>query len=235
MLLSCPQCHKTLNVPDAAIGKKVRCPGCKQAVPVPAGGAASQSPAPAKAPPGRPTPAAGPPAAPAATRPRPDASRPKSGEGPSPPKEDGDAAQATMRCPMCQAAAVVALPANQFSRRPGYSCAECGAIMRREGTGGTLVFIMILGAAFILLGLTLTALALGSDRFRSQMIGGAAGIADLGFAVAGWSFKQWRLPEPLDAPHRPSRLGLWIGILLAALLIIGGGAFFFMYFLHEML
>jgi hypothetical protein len=32
----CPECDKSLKVPDAQAGKKVRCPGCKGVIPVPA-------------------------------------------------------------------------------------------------------------------------------------------------------------------------------------------------------
>ena len=36
MILTCPNCRKTLKVPDNAAGKKVRCPGCLEILPVPA-------------------------------------------------------------------------------------------------------------------------------------------------------------------------------------------------------
>src|SRR5439155_4482337 len=35
--LSCPTCDKTLKVKDELAGRKVKCPGCGEAVPVPAG------------------------------------------------------------------------------------------------------------------------------------------------------------------------------------------------------
>ena len=35
--LSCPSCDKTLKVKDELAGRKVKCPGCGEAVPVPAG------------------------------------------------------------------------------------------------------------------------------------------------------------------------------------------------------
>lgn len=38
MMTACPSCSKQLNVPETAVGKKVRCPGCQQVFEVGAGG-----------------------------------------------------------------------------------------------------------------------------------------------------------------------------------------------------
>ena len=35
ILVTCPSCKKQMKVPDTAAGKKIRCPGCQGAVPVP--------------------------------------------------------------------------------------------------------------------------------------------------------------------------------------------------------
>ena len=45
MILTCPNCRKTLKAPDSAAGKKIRCPGCLEIIPIPAvdGGTASTS------------------------------------------------------------------------------------------------------------------------------------------------------------------------------------------------
>ena len=37
ILITCPGCGKQMKVPETTAGKKIRCPGCKGAVPVPAG------------------------------------------------------------------------------------------------------------------------------------------------------------------------------------------------------
>jgi phage FluMu protein Com len=62
--IACSKCQKTLMVPDAAVGKKVRCPACKEIVAVPA---PPQEAAPdaVTATPAPPTPAKSKPAAPA--------------------------------------------------------------------------------------------------------------------------------------------------------------------------
>jgi len=54
MILTCPNCRKSLKAPDSAAGKKVRCPACLEIIPVPAavvvgGGAGASTPV------GRPT------------------------------------------------------------------------------------------------------------------------------------------------------------------------------------
>ncbi len=35
MILTCPNCRKTLKAPDSAAGKRIRCPGCLEVMPVP--------------------------------------------------------------------------------------------------------------------------------------------------------------------------------------------------------
>lgn len=44
MQLACPQCKKALRAPDAAAGKKLRCPSCSHAIVVPANGAQTPEP-----------------------------------------------------------------------------------------------------------------------------------------------------------------------------------------------
>ena len=43
MRFSCPHCRRTLNVKDELAGRKVRCPGCKNVLQVPAAAAAKPS------------------------------------------------------------------------------------------------------------------------------------------------------------------------------------------------
>src|SRR3954469_12424255 len=64
ILVKCGGCQAKMNAPDAAAGKKVKCPKCGGVVPVP-GGAAVPAPAQAaaKAPPKPAAPAPAPPAA----------------------------------------------------------------------------------------------------------------------------------------------------------------------------
>lgn len=42
MLIRCPQCGKTLKVPDSAAGKRAKCPGCSTLVPIPAADASAE-------------------------------------------------------------------------------------------------------------------------------------------------------------------------------------------------
>src|SRR4051812_39147011 len=212
MLVACPGCNKKLNVPESASGKKVRCPGCKAVVAVPDRTAA---------------------AAPSPPR---EAVRAGAAKAEAPSAEAVAAAPASaMRCPACQTAALRELPPNAFSRHPGYVCSGCNAIMRPPGSTGTYVFVIILGGFIVLLGVVQCVIAFDAEVFRKRLVFGAVSLAGLGAAVVGWAVMQLRLPTPLDAPARPSRLGLWIVILLLGLLVVGGGMFFFMYLLHEMM
>src|SRR5262245_8285228 len=128
MLVTCPECHKRLNVPESAQGKKVRCPGCKNVVAVPA-----TQPA-------------------AAPAPQEGAKRAEAKKARPAPKDVAAAPPASpMRCASCKAAAVEALPPNAFSRHPGYVCTECGALMRPPGSFGINVAIIALGVFILLL------------------------------------------------------------------------------------
>jgi hypothetical protein len=200
-----------MNVPDHLSGKKVRCPGCKEVT-------IAASPEVAVAPP--PLPGA---ARPAGARHR----AASAGAAPASPPS-------AMRCAACKAAAVQALPPNQFSRRPGYVCKACGAVMRPPGSGGLYVFLSLVGILMIPLGLFLAVFSFQVQTSRNRLLGFGVALAALGAAVASWCAMQLRLPIPLDAPVRPSRLGLWIGLFLLGLLLVGVALFGFMYFLHEM-
>jgi hypothetical protein len=208
MLVLCPGCRKKLNVPENLAGKKLRCPGCKTVVPAPAASAAV-TPSP-----------------------------PREGPRQSPARPDEAAAskpRSTMRCAACEEAALEALPANQFSRRPGYVCTECGTTMRQPGSTGALVLVTVLGGFVILMGLALAFFVVTADSFRARSLTGAIALAGLGFSVGVWAVNQLRLPTPLDAPPRPSRLGFWVAMILLAVLVVGGGLFFFAYYVHEMM
>lgn len=60
--ISCTKCQKPLSVPDAAVGKKIRCPNCKEIIPISAppqpSGADAVTATPAPAPPSTRKPAA---------------------------------------------------------------------------------------------------------------------------------------------------------------------------------
>src|SRR5262249_2522120 len=149
-VVTCPECTKKLNVPDTAVGKKAKCPGCNAVF---AGSAPAPAPAAAPLPlPPEPKKAA-PPARP------PDLKKGKQPPEPEPLPLDADEgdepaedAAPGLRCPKCEAEAVRVLPPNQFSRRPGYVCAECGAVMRRAGTAGNYYAAIGVGVVISLLG-----------------------------------------------------------------------------------
>jgi hypothetical protein len=239
-VVACPECAKKLNVPESAAGKKVRCPGCQKVFPVPGASAAVASPPP-------PVPKPAPKPAPQrddAPTPMPAAPKFKKRAEPEPeplPEDDerddkpARGAVAGLRCPKCDAEAVQALPPNQFSRRPGYVCTECDTVMRRAGTKGNFVAAMGLGIFIVLLGVAMAVLSFDTPRRQMQMLGGSAGLAVLGATVAGWAFKQSRLPEPVGAKAPPSRAGFWILVFVIGLLILGGIVFGLMYVMQEMM
>jgi LSD1 subclass zinc finger protein len=223
MLVVCPSCQKKLNVPDNAAGKKVRCPVCKNVVPVTA---PTDAVAEAPVAPQRPAPAAPAKARREAVR----AGAPK----PPPPDEDADSNGADIRCAACEAATVEELPTNKMSRHPGYTCTSCGAVMRPPGSSGTYIFVIVLGGLIVVLGAGLAVAVFTAPEFRARSLTGAVGVAGMGIAAAVWAVTQLRLPIPLNAPTRPSRLGLWIGIAVAAILVIGAAWFGFEWFLQQM-
>jgi hypothetical protein len=139
-----------------------------------------------------------------------------------------------MRCAACKAAALQKLPPNQFSRNPGYVCTQCNAVMRPPGSTGLNIFVVVLGVFGILLGIFLCIVVFDATTNRNRLISGAVAAAAIGVAVAGWGVRQLRLPMPLDAPPRPSRLGFYLVIFLLAALVLGGALFGFAYLLHEM-
>jgi hypothetical protein len=245
-VVACPECGKKLNVPESAAGKKVRCPGCQKVFPVP--GAPAANPTSAPTPPPRPAAVATPTPAPRPALPRDDSPTPMpprfrkpAKPEPEPDEDDREAdkpardAIAGLRCPKCDSEAVRALPPNQFSRRPGYVCGECETLMRRAGTKGNFVAAMMLGVFIILLGIGMAVAVFAAEKFQAKLLGGAGALAVLGAAVAGWAFKQSRLPEPVGAKAPPSRIGFWILVFVIGLLILGGIVFGLMYVMHEML
>jgi hypothetical protein len=210
MAVNCPECNKRLNVPPSALGKKVRCPACKKVVVLSEPDPAAPGPAREKAP-----------ARPGESRTRANAI-------------EADAPDQPMRCARCKAAALEVLPRNLYSRRPGYVCTECGAKMRPPGSTGAYIGAMILGAFTVVLGLSGVVIAAFSNTDGFQNEGGLMTMV-LGLAVISWCYYQLRLPVPLDAPPRQSRLWLWVVVILLVLLILGGAVFGFMYYLQEML
>jgi predicted Zn finger-like uncharacterized protein len=205
MQITCPECEKKLKVADDLAGKKVRCPGCKTAIPV---------------------------------GPIQDAIKPerKPARSAPPRVQDDDSA---MRCAKCDAAAVETLSPNWYSRNPGFVCTDCGTMMRPPGSTGFYIFAALLGAFIILVGIGLLTTSFTSNALYLRAITGGAFAMVLGGSVAGWALKQMRLPIPINAPPVPSRVGLWIGVLIFVffgLPCIGGALFVgFMYYIKEMM
>jgi hypothetical protein len=149
------------------------------------------------------------------------------------------AAAPGMRCAACQAEALRALPANPFSRHPGYVCAACGATMRPPGSTVPYVAAIVVGGLAVLLGVALGAVVLLGARHPRGLMVGPIGLVSLGVAAATWAFRQLRLPVPLDAPAGTSRTLLWILLVLAGLalpfLVVGCLLLAVLYYLQEML
>ncbi len=213
MQITCPGCHKKLKISENLTRKTVRCPGCKTVLTLPdRGGLAAAEPEPAA-----------------------DVSAPAA------PPDAGKVVAApvvVMRCAKCKAAALQRLPANQFSRNPGYVCSACGATMRRPGTTGLHVFTAGFGVFFTFLSLVLCGLfALNDFENKLEVIVGSLFMAVIGLVVAGWGGRQLLLPVPLDAPSRPSRflkaLAIFLGVIVVGILLIGGCFFGLMYYMHE--
>jgi hypothetical protein len=143
----------------------------------------------------------------------------------------------TMTCAACKGDALQRLPANRFSRHPGYRCAGCGAIMRPPRSTPGLLFACVLAALFFLAGGALSLIALIEEFPRRAQLG-AVGLSVLGAVVAIWAIQQLRLPVPLGYQARPSQFGLMITIFAVVLLVVivlaGGGVFAVMYVFHEM-
>lgn len=210
MAVNCPECNKRLNVPQSALGKKVRCPACKKVVVLSESATAEPGPVREKAP-----------VRLKESRTAADACK-------------ADALSLPMRCSECKAAALEALPRNMYSRRPGYVCTECGAKMRPPGATGSYIAAIILGAFTVVLGISGVVIAAFSKTDGFQNEGGLM-LMLLGLTVISWAVYQLRLPVPLDAPPRPSRLWLYVVVVILILLVVGGAYFGFMYYLQEML
>ena len=84
------------------------------------------------------------------------------------------------------------------------------------------VGVILVGGLVIVLGIVLGVVAVTNAPNRARLVGGAVTLAALGAVVAAWSVKQLRLPIPLDAPVRRSRLWLWITLFVIGLLLFGG-------------
>jgi hypothetical protein len=144
-----------------------------------------------------------------------------------------------MRCAACRTPALRALPANQFSRHPGYVCTACGATMRPPGSTAMYVVAIVLGGLGVLVAVVLVAIFLMAARYPVGLLIGPVSLASLGGVTATWAFRQLRLPVPLDAPAGTSRLLLWLLVGLAVLavpvLAVGCLLFAVLYYLQEMM
>ena len=111
-------------------------------------------------------------------------------------------------CPSCQASAVLGLPPDANSRKPGFVCAMCRTVMRPSGMRGKHDAATLLGAIIVMLGLGLIFLSFNVDRGRNWLVGGGLAVAALGTGVAGWGLYQARLPVPIgQSPRRRSGAG----------------------------
>src|SRR5262249_30221093 len=110
-VIRCPHCSKTMQVPDNAAGKQVRCPSCKQVFMV---GAPAPQPVGAGV-------AGG--SSPGITAPRPGPTAPSSPSVSIPPAPS--AATTPTECPACKSTLL-----------PGaIACMDCGYLIQAEGPG----------------------------------------------------------------------------------------------------
>ena len=111
--------------------------------------------------------------------------------------------------------------------------------MRPPGSAALYVLAIVLGGFVVLLGVALGAVVLAAEHPVRRGLVGPLSLAVLGVAAVVWAIRELRLPTPLDAPVRPSRLGRWLllGLALLALfaLVCGGGLFAVLYYLQEMM
>jgi hypothetical protein len=214
--VACPKCEKQLNLPETSRGKRVRCMGCQEIV------LATLEPPPGYStpPPRRPVPPPVP-----APAPSPD---------PYPTTRQRDLERAAgavpealpgLSCPSCEAAAVLELPPDADSRRPGFVCAMCRTPMRVPGTAGNYYAATILGVVFALLGAGLLAVGTNAVHGRNLLLGSGAAVAVLGLAVAAWAWNVARRPVPVGLAPAPARFGFWLVISLVSAALLGGGTF----------
>jgi hypothetical protein len=189
LTLACPKCERQLNLPETSRGKRVRCLGCQEIV------LAVTEPPPGQSPPpsSRSRPAFAPP-----PLPEPE----EYDEGPAAEYASVPDAIPGLSCPSCQASAVLELPPDANSRKPGFVCAMCRTVMRPAGTRGKYYAATLLGAVIVLLGLGLTLLSFTVEQGRNSLVGGGLAVAALGAGVGGWGLFQARLPVPVGQPPR---------------------------------
>jgi hypothetical protein len=142
---------------------------------------------------------------------------------------------AGLRCPKCESAALEELPPNAFSRKPGYVCTACSQVMRPAGSTGLCVIACLLGAVTTVIGLGLVFVAVTAERFRGRMISGAVGVGGFGGFAIVWGLRQMRLPTPLGATARRTKLWPLIVILIVGTLAVLGAMFGVAYYMHEKL
>jgi hypothetical protein len=131
----------------------------------------------------------------------------------------------------------MALPANSFSRRPGFVCPGCGALMRPVGTTAAYGAVTAVGGFVFLLGAIMAiASVVNPTAFQENQLHGAVLVGALGALVGGWAVRQLRLATPLGATAQPVGRRFWIimlGVVLFVLLAFGAGIFGILYLLHE--
>jgi hypothetical protein len=216
-VVSCPKCEKRIHLADSTRGKHVRCAGCQEIVLANPEALPGATPPPRKIAPPPPLPQT------------PQLELTPYGE----PTAVPDAVPG-LRCASCEAEAVIELPPDANSRKPGYICAMCRTRMRPAGSVGNYYAAVLLGLVIALLGVGLVVVALKAKLHRSQLVGGGSSLAVLGLVVAGWSLLRARLPVPHGVDRSPARIGFWLAICLVALLLAGGGIYGILHVMHEM-
>ena len=119
-VVTCPKCEKKIHLPDTSRGKHIRCAGCQEIVLATTEPASDAPSAPRRV---------APPPLPVSDSP--ELEMTPMGE----PSAVPDAVPG-LRCASCEAEAVVELPPDANSRKPGYICAMCRTVMRPAGSVG---------------------------------------------------------------------------------------------------
>jgi hypothetical protein len=146
-------------------------------------------------------------------------------------------APASWRCARCTASGLMVLPANVFSRQPGFFCPKCGAYMRPAGSAIAYVAIGVVGGLVTLLAAGMTLVAQRQATYAEERLRGGVMLGFFGVLGAGWAIKQLRMPTPQGAVAQPISLRPWIIALVIVvffLLVLGGGLLFALYAIHEM-
>jgi hypothetical protein len=144
----------------------------------------------------------------------------------------------TLRCAACKESEVMVLPPNLITRRPGYICPRCGALMRPQRSTGIYLGLLVLGGFGLLLGVVLivTFSFAKRDNWSDERVKTSGQLALIGFLVTGFAYHQLRRPTPLGhAPAAPIPWWPWLvalAIVLVGFCVIGGGIAFLVFYIQ---